>query len=491
MRNRAHAFLLTVVALFTVAAVAGCVLLLPSSAPEAPAAAGAPQGDLIGGRITAIEQVEGGADDAQILAPGAETLRITVRLDSGRDVAFEMVDETGDTFAVGQQVRVTEMQGADGQLTHFISDVQREQPLAILAAIFLVAVLAFGRWQGLRALIGLGITLAIVVLFMVPAVLDGRDPILVALSASIVIMVATLYLTHGVGPKTTAAAVGTLGALAVTVTLSWSFIELASLTGLADEEARMASVQGGGLSLRGLLLAGIIIGALGVLDDVTMAQSSAVFEFRAADPRTGSPELFRRAMAVGRDHVAATINTLFLAYAGASLPLLILFSGSPDPFNVIVSSEVVAVEIVRTLVGSIGLMASVPLTTLLAAWLAARDGDRVAAPNRPTRADRAAHAARAAVPGPVSGAQPRMAASGPREAARPSAMPDAPDVPPRPRRRRPEPADDEVSVFSDVKPFSATDDAESEWERRLRDSYGLDRLHTARRERDRDRERDR
>ena len=438
-RNNAHGFLLVVVAAFSIAAVVGCILLLPSSAPAGTAASSS-GGDLVDGRITAIEQTETGADDAQVLAPDAQPLTITVQLASGRDVTFDMIDETGTTFAVGQQVRVTEVAGADGQLTHYISDIKRERPLLILAAIFLAAVLVFGRWQGLRALVGLGITLAVVVLFVVPAVLGGRDPILVALSASVVIMVVTLYLTHGVGPKSTAAVVGTLGALAVTAGLSWAFIEFASLTGLASEEARMASLQAGGLSLRGLLLAGIIIGALGVLDDVTMAQSSTVFAFRAADPSAGSAELFSRALKVGRDHVAATINTLFLAYAGASLPLLILFSGSPDSFNVIVSSEVVAVEVVRTLVGSIGLMASVPLTTMLAAWLASRDTDG------------------------------------------------AGDARPRPRATRRQHARDDAEehadVFTDVKPFSADDDADSEWERRLRDSYGLDRLHAARRRHD-------
>jgi len=436
-RNNAHGFLLVVVAAFSIAAVVGCILLLPSSAPAGTAASSS-GGDLVDGRITAIEQTETGADDAQVLAPDAQPLTITVQLASGRDVTFDMIDETGTTFAVGQQVRVTEVAGADGQLTHYISDIKRERPLLILAAIFLAAVLVFGRWQGLRALVGLGITLAVVVLFVVPAVLGGRDPILVALSASVVIMVVTLYLTHGVGPKSTAAVVGTLGALAVTAGLSWVFIGFASLTGLASEEARMASVQAGGLSLRGLLLAGIIIGALGVLDDVTMAQSSTVFEFRAADPSAGAPELFSRALKVGRDHVAATINTLFLAYAGASLPLLILFSGSPDSFNVIVSSEVVAVEVVRTLVGSIGLMASVPLTTMLAAWLASRNT--------------VGHG-------------------------------DAPPQPRPTRRQRTRDGEEQADVFTDVKPFSADDDADSEWERRLRDSYGLDRLHAARRHR--------
>jgi uncharacterized membrane protein len=439
MRNRAHVVLLAVVVLAAVAAVVGAGLLLPSPSDDASAAASSPSGQLLDGRITAIEQTDAGADDAQVLAPDARALTISVELRGGRNVTFDMIDETGETFSVGQRVRVTEADGPDGQPSYYISDIRREQPLLILAAVFLISVLAFGRWQGLRALVGLGITLAVIVLFVVPAVLSGRDPILVALSASVLIMVVTLYLTHGVRPKTTAAVVGTLGALAVTVGLSWVFIQFASLTGLASEEARMASVQVGGLSLRGLLLAGIIIGALGVLDDVTMAQSSTVFEFRAADPRSGSPELFSRAMRVGRDHVAATINTLFLAYAGASLPLLILFSGSPDPFSVIVSSEVVAVEIVRTLVGSIGLMASVPLTTMLAAWLASRN----------------------------------TVAAG-----------DAPLPEPRPtRRERTREVEEQADVFTDVKPFSADDDADSEWERRLRDAYGLDRLHAARRRR--------
>lgn len=436
MRNRAHVVLLVVVVLAAVAAMVGAGLLLPSSSDDAAAAASSSSGQLLDGRITAIEQTDAGADDAQVLAPDARALTISVELRGGRDVTFDMIDETGETFSVGQRVRVTEADGPDGQPSYYISDIRREQPLLILAAVFLISVLAFGRWQGLRALVGLGITLAVIVLFVVPAVLGGRDPILVALSASVLIMVVTLYLTHGVRPKTTAAVVGTLGALAVTVGLSWVFIQFASLTGLASEEARMASVQVGGLSLRGLLLAGIIIGALGVLDDVTMAQSSTVFEFRAADPRAGSPELFSRAMTVGRDHVAATINTLFLAYAGASLPLLILFSGSPDPLSVIVSSEVVAVEIVRTLVGSIGLMASVPLTTMLAAWLASRNVVEEA--------------------GAVEERTPR-------------------------RRQREQEHDVAADVFADVKPFSADDDADSEWERRLRDSYGLDRLHAARR----------
>jgi uncharacterized membrane protein len=484
MGERGHAVLLGAVAVVCVAAVAGAVLLMPSAVPQDAAAVSEQGVTLLDGRITALEKTEPTAE-AQMLAPGARELKVTAELSTGRDVTFDMVDETGDTFAVGQQVRIAETEGPDGQVMHYISDIKRERPLLILAAIFLVAVVGFGRWQGLRALLGLGITLAVVVLFIVPAVLAGRDPIMVALSASVVIMVVTLYLTHGIGPKTTAAVVGTLGALAVTTGLSWLFIELASLTGLASEEARLASLQVGGLSLRGMLLAGVIIGALGVLDDVTMAQSSTVFEFRAADPTASSSQLFSRAMTVGRDHVAATINTLFLAYAGASLPLLILFSGSPDPLNIIVSSEVVAIEIVRTLVGSIGLMTSVPLTTMLAAWLVRqRVPVRIPSAGYVTPPSGDATMGRMLAP-PSSAPVGRMTAPSGDAAGYPAKLEGVDDRrrhPSPPRRRR----DQDVvpDVFADAKPFSTDDDAEFEWERRLRDSYGLDRLQRGRRRQD-------
>lgn len=422
--HRAHGALLIVVVLAVVAAAFGVVRLWPPPSAGADEVPTAPGGvTLHEATLTMIEQL-GEADDPG-LAPGARTLSITARLADGRDVSFEMVDETGDLYAVGQRVRVAEAEGPDGGVTWYVNDIERDRPLLLLTAVFLVAVLVFGRWQGLRALLGLTITLGVVVAYVVPALLAGRDPVAVALSAAVVIMVITLYLTHGVQAKTTAAVLGTLLALALTVGLSWAFIEFASLTGMADEEARLASVSVGGLSLRGLLLAGIIIGALGVLDDVTMAQSSTVFELRRADPDTDFGGLFGGAMAVGRDHVAATINTLFLAYAGASLPLLILFSSSPDPLPVIASSEVVAVEIVRTLVGSIGLMVSVPLTTALAAWLARHRK----APVVVDAADR--------------------------------------DDTPRRRRHRERGEPDGPSPFGDD-----SDDVQ-EWEQRLRSSYGL------------------
>jgi uncharacterized membrane protein len=319
---------------------------------------------------TLLDVVEVTDVDDSGLPPGARTIDVTARLDdTGETVAFQTTDDTGALYEAGQQVRLAVITQEGFEPTYFISDFRRSTPLLVLAALFITAVVAFGRGQGARALIGLALTFLLIIGFIIPAVLDGRSPLTVAIVGSLLIMIVTLYLSHGFSAKTTAAVVGTSLALLVTGLLAVAFVSATNLTGFASEEARLANVEVGGLSLRGLLLAGIIIGGLGVLDDVTMSQASTVFQLRRANASLGFTELLRGALNVGRDHIAATVNTLFLAYAGASLPLLILFAGSPDPFGTVVTSETVAVEIVRTLVGSIGLIAAVPITTALAAAL--------------------------------------------------------------------------------------------------------------------------
>jgi len=186
-------------------------------------------------------------------------------------------------------------------------------------------------------------------------------------------MFAVLYLTHGFSARTSVAVLGTLLALAVIGGLGTLFAALASLTGLDDQTANLIASLGTGVDARGLLLAGVVIGALGVLDDVTVTQTSAVWELRRANPGLGAPALFGAAMRIGRDHVASAVNTLVLAYAGASLPLMLLFSLSGRDLGDVLTSQDVATEIVRTLVGSIGLVASVPITTGLAAVVASRE----------------------------------------------------------------------------------------------------------------------
>lgn len=364
-----HRLLLAAVAVLAVVAVVGIVLLWPGGRSAPPGPHPDQTTRLVDAELVDVTTVP--VDDVG-LPPGSTGVEVTARVaETGELVTFEMIDDVGAAFEAGQHVKLQEISGVDGEVIYLVSDFRRDWPLAVLAALFLTAVLAFGRLQGARALLGLALTFMILVGFIVPAILDGRSPVAVALVGSVAIMILTLYLAHGYSRKTTAAVVGTALALVVTGLLAAGFVAAAHLTGFTSEEARLANLEVGGLSLRGLLLAGIIIGGLGVLDDVTMSQSSTVFELHRADPRAGFRTLVRGALNVGRDHIAATVNTLFLAYAGAALPLLILFVVGSDSLGTVLTSEIVAVEVVRTLVGSIGLIAAVPLTTALAAGLVA------------------------------------------------------------------------------------------------------------------------
>jgi len=250
------------------------------------------------------------------------------------------------------------------------ADYDRRGPMLWLALAFVAIVLIFGRLRGGLSLIGLVVSLVIVVGWIVPAILDGRPPLLVAVIGSFAVMLATITLAHGLGPKGVAALLGTAAALGLTVALAAAFTSLASITGQSSEESLLLQVGQTSLSLEGLVRAGMVIGALGVLDDVTVSQASAVMALRRANPAQTARQLYQGALAVGRDHVAATVNTLVLAYAGASLPVLLLFSVGDTPFSEAVNNEAVAANIVATLVGSIGLVAAVPLTTGLAALLA-------------------------------------------------------------------------------------------------------------------------
>ena len=364
-----HRLLLVVVGLLVLAVLAGAVALWPSGRLADPAAAG--QADptrFVPATLTSVRTVP--CQEAEPGVPGSTCIKVRARPDGGDEVQFDTTDPTGDTFRAGQRVRLSILEQAGQPTFYNIRDLERGRPMLALAALFMVAVIAFGRWQGVRSLIGLACSFAVIVGFVVPAILEGGSPVPVALVGAMAIMLLSLYLAHGPGRKTTAAVVGTALALVLTAALTAGFVELASLTGLASDEALNASFQVGGISLRGLLLAGIILGGLGVLDDVTVSQASLVFELRRADPAAGFAGLTRGALAVGRDHVSATVNTLFLAYAGASLPLLVLFVSGGEALGTVATTEVMAVEVVRALCGSVGLIAAVPLTTLLAASLA-------------------------------------------------------------------------------------------------------------------------
>jgi uncharacterized membrane protein len=354
-------------------AVLGCALVLwPRGELRKPAAGGqADSTRLVSATLTKVTRLD--CPEADPGVPGSVCIKVTARLADGRQVAFDTTDPTGGMFRAGQRASLAVANQPGQPPIYSIQDLERGRPLLALAALFVVAVIAFGRWQGVRSLIGLGLSFVVIVSFVVPAILHGHSPVLVAVTGAMAIMLISLYLSHGTGPKTTAAVVGTALALGLTAALAIAFVAAASLTGLASEDALYANYAVGGLSLRGLLLAGIIIGGLGVLDDVTMSQASLVAELHQANPTAGFAALVGGALRVGRDHIAATVNTLFLAYAGAALPSLILFVTGTDSLGTVVTTEIVAVEVVRALCGSVGLIAAVPLTTVLAALVATEE----------------------------------------------------------------------------------------------------------------------
>lgn len=284
----------------------------------------------------------------------------------------------GRVLAAGDDIDVIADPLPDGGVNYSFYDYQRSSPLLVLLVLFGAAIVALGRWRGIGALAGLAASLAVLVVFMLPSLLDGNSPVLVALVAASVIAFIALYLAHGINTQTTIALISTFAALLVTGVLSWIFVYAAKFTGYSDDGSQFLDALGLPIDPRGILLAGIVIGSLGVLDDVTVTQVSAVWELRSAQPDLTTEQLFTRALRIGRDHISSTVNTLFLAYAGASLPLLLLFTEAGQGIGDIATREVVAVEIVRSLVGSIGLVSAVPITTWLAATVLATRPDTTA-----------------------------------------------------------------------------------------------------------------
>lgn len=267
----------------------------------------------------------------------------------------------------GDNVLVTIGARPDGVLTVYFADFMRSDSLLWLTAIFVAVILFISRWKGLRSLLSMAFSLWVIIGYIIPHILAGEDPLRVSIIGSVILLGVTLYLTYGWNLKTHAAVLSMIFVLLITGTLAGLFVFFARLTGSGDENAlfllQMLNTQ---INLRGLLLGGMIIGALGVLDDLVTTQASAVFELYHANPSLGFWPLFRSAMRIGQDHVAATVNTLVLAYAGAALPMLLMFSLGRGNYGFLVNFEFIAEEIVRTLVGSLGLVTAVPLTTAIA-----------------------------------------------------------------------------------------------------------------------------
>ncbi|MFJ8360669.1 YibE/F family protein [Streptomyces sp. NPDC093984] len=311
--------------------------------------------------------------------------KATVRVDTGKDQGRTFTEivqpDQSRQLHQGEKVVVAYEPSAPRDLQYSVADVNRKLPMALLAGIFAIAVVVVGRMRGVMALIALAVSFLVLSLFILPAILQGSNPLLVAVVGSSAIMLIALYMCHGLSARTSVAVLGTLISLSLIGVLGSLFIGWAALTGNTDDNTGLIHGLYPGIDMSGLLLAGVIIGSLGVLDDVTVTQTSAVWELHEANPSMGWRGLYRAGIRIGRDHIASVVNTLVLAYAGAALPLLLLFSIAQSSVVTVADSELVAEEIVRTLVGSIGLVASVPVTTALAALVVSADrSDRSAAP---------------------------------------------------------------------------------------------------------------
>lgn len=300
--------------------------------------------------------------------------RLVVRIEGGSMEGQEIVVEDGTTniigsdrlFEPGDRVFLERAVGPEED-RFYISDVMRIGPLLAVCALFIALVVVVGRWKGLRSLGGSVFSLVVIFGFILPQIMAGRNPVGVSIVGSILLLSVSTYLTYGVNFKAHAAVLGMVISLALTGGLAWLFVGWTRLTGMGVEESAFLVMEfGSDIDLRGLVLGGIIIGSLGVLDDVCVGQASAVFELIDANPRMSWLDLFRSSLNIGTDHIAAMVNTLLLAYVGGAMPLMLAFTVYQEPLLRRLNREPIAEEIVRTLVGSAGLVLAVPITGLVA-----------------------------------------------------------------------------------------------------------------------------
>ena len=373
--RRGRLLLATLLVPLAVATLVGLVLLWPADRDYPVPPQFAPPGGgpvvYVTGEVVTAERT-GCADN-----PDRTCLASSVRLDGGPDIGTSTRLEYGEgpgapRLAAGDRIRlVRTTDPATGSPAYVYDDQVRDLPLGLLALAFAVVVVLVARWRGLAALLGLGVAYAILVLFVLPALLAGEPALGVGLTASAAILFAVLYLAHGPSARTSAALAGTLLSLGLTGLLALLVTDAARITGLSSDVLPTVQASAPEVSVTGLVLCGMVIGALGVLNDVTVTQASAVWELAAADPLAGPRRLFSAAMRIGRDHIASSVYTLVLAYAGSAIPLLLLVSLSGRSAHHAVTGDEFAEEVLRSLVGGLGLVASVPITTALAAVVVA------------------------------------------------------------------------------------------------------------------------
>lgn len=313
---------------------------------------------------------------------GGKTLECTVTYvmpaSGGAEIQMEIPPEMlqsrdarpGDTLRYLDLSQVDTTSGSPYVFVDFV----RTLPMALLAIAYGVVVVLVAGWRGTRAVIGLVGGIAFMIFFMVPALIEGGNPVLVGLTGATAIMFVALYFAHGLNAKTSTALLGTLFGLGVTAALILWLTDEAALTGANSESAMTLSTVAPQISLPGLLICGVLIGGMGVLNDVTITQSATVWELAETSPKATAKELFFRGMRIGRDHIASTVYTIAFAYAGAALPILAIAAMSNQGFGVTLSSGEMAEEVIRILIGSIGLVLAIPVTTAIAVMVVKATG---------------------------------------------------------------------------------------------------------------------
>nr|WP_281507690.1 YibE/F family protein [Brachybacterium sp. Marseille-Q7125] len=356
------------------ATVAGLIILWPgASAPAAESEFLAPGVEIVPVTVTEVPEVGDTEESVLVEAVGrADPL-------DGQSVQVEVPPQiAADGIRTGDRLRVLDLGDQDAGGVEeasapvlFYFDHERALPLGLLLLAYLLLVALVARGSGLRAMVGLAAGVAIVLWFMLPAIFAGQDPVLVALVAASAMIFPCVYFAHGISVRTTTAVLGTFGGIAVTVLIALLAGRATGMTGADGDAAQILFSSYPQLSLSAVFLAGVIISGLGALNDVTITQASSAWELRAAMPSASRLAVFSATMRIGRDHIASTVYTLAYAYIGSALPLLMYASTINRSLLDTLTSGEIAAEIFRTLVASIGLVLAIPLTTAIAAALAA------------------------------------------------------------------------------------------------------------------------
>lgn len=298
-------------------------------------------------------------------------IQYSVKLDTGEQITTQpsLLTNQDLTYEPGDKVFLQATQSQD--LTqYYITDHNRLGALIWIFIIFFILAVLIGKKHGVYSIVGMAFSFLVIFKFVLPNILDGKSPVFITVMACFLIVPVNFYLSHGFNKKTHTAIVSTIITLIITSVFAWLSVNGSNITGRSSEEALFLSIYKENVNLRGILLSGIIIGFLGILDDITVSQASIVNQLKLANKELTSVELYKQAMAVGRDHITSLINTLVLVYAGASMPLLLLFLNNPQPVSYVLNSEIISEEIIRTIIGSVGLILAVPISTLLSSLVA-------------------------------------------------------------------------------------------------------------------------